>query len=178
MEDNSSDLVALTTEIVGAFIGNNSTSQADLPALIAIVHRALRDVDEPEVVTPAEAVKATTAQIRRSITPDALISFEDGRRYKALKRHLTSRGMTPADYRAKWGLPNDYPTTAPAYSAMRSQMAKSFGLGQLRGRVAEAPAASAAKRGTVQSKQTPASAPAPAPTPARRGRPKKASKDQ
>lgn len=60
----------------------------------------------------------------------ALICFEDGKSYKTLKRHLSIRGLTPADYRAKWGLPSDYPMVAPSYSVSRSQMAKSIGLGR------------------------------------------------
>jgi predicted transcriptional regulator len=75
-------------------------------------------------------VKATPAQIRKSITRDALISFEDGKPYKTLKRHLTTFGLTIEQYRAKWGLPADYPTVAPSYSEARSAMAKALGLGQ------------------------------------------------
>ena len=107
MEDDSSSLVNLTSAIVGAFVGNNPTPQADLPALIATVHQALRTIDEPQVAAPAEPAKPTAAQIRKSITPDALISFEDGRSYKTLKRHLSIRGMTLADYKAEVGAPED-----------------------------------------------------------------------
>lgn len=74
--------------------------------------------------------KLTRAQINKSITPDALISFEDNRGYKTLKRHLSSRGLTPQQYREKRGLPGDYPMTAPSYSEARSSMAKSLGLGR------------------------------------------------
>ena len=168
MEDNSSSLILLTSAIVGAFVGNNSTDQADLPSLIATVHQALRNVDEPETPAPAETIKLTAAQIRRSITPDALISFEDGRGYKALKRHLTARGMSLAEYKAKWGLAKDYPTTAPNYSAMRSQMAKALGLGQGIAKQVEPPAPEAISA-TPRAKR----AKAPASAPARRGRPKK-----
>jgi len=170
MEDDSSSLVNLTSAIVGAFVGNNPTPQADLPALIATVHQALRTVDQPQAEAPAEPAKPTAAQIRKSITPDALISFEDGRSYKTLKRHLTIRGMTLADYKAKWGLPKTYPTTAPNYSAIRSQMAKSFGLGQIVVKpVKEAPAETKAKPAAGRTKR----AAAPAPVAPRRGRPKK-----
>ena len=82
----------------------------------------------PQASEP-EPIKLTAAQIRKSVTPDALISFEDGKPYKTLKRHLTTRGLTLAEYKTKWGLPTDYPTTAPSYSARRSEMAKSLGLG-------------------------------------------------
>jgi predicted transcriptional regulator len=70
--------------------------------------------------------------VRRSVTPDYLISLEDGRQYKSLKRHLASRGMTPDEYRAKWGLPKDYPMVAANYAAMRADLAKRIGLGQSR----------------------------------------------
>lgn len=132
MAENPATLVDLTSEIVGAFVGNNSIPLADLPALISTVHRALQTAAEPEAKVPAPT-KLTAAQIRKSITPDALISFEDGRRYKVLKRHLTARGMSLAAYRTKWGLPPNYPGTAPSYSAMRSGMAKTTGLGQVQG---------------------------------------------
>lgn len=127
--DNSKN-IELTAEIVSAFVGNNSVSVTDLPALIKSVYASLQGVEAPQVAEAESVTKPTAAQIRKSITPDALISFEDGKPYKTLKRHLTTHGMTVAEYKAKWGLPNDYPTTAPAYSAARSAMAKSLGLGQ------------------------------------------------
>jgi predicted transcriptional regulator len=68
-------------------------------------------------------------QIEQSITADGLISFEDGRTYRALKRHLAGRGLTPEQYRAKWGLPDDYPMVCASFSAKRSELAKRFGLG-------------------------------------------------
>ncbi|WP_165191189.1 MucR family transcriptional regulator [Caulobacter soli] len=138
MAENA-DTITLTVEVVSAFVGNNTVAVADLPALIKATYAALSGIGAPE--TPeAEAVsKPTAGQIRKSITPDALISFEDGKPYKTLKRHLTTHGMTVAEYKAKWGLPNDYPTTAPAYSEARSAMAKALGLGQ-GGRKAKAPA--------------------------------------
>jgi predicted transcriptional regulator len=70
--------------------------------------------------------------IKKSVTPDYIISLEDGRRYKSLKRHLTGRGLTPAEYRAKWGLPHDYPMVAANYAAQRSELAKAIGLGRKR----------------------------------------------
>lgn len=77
-----------------------------------------------------ETAKATPAQIRASVQPDYLVSFEDGRQYKTLKRHLHTHGLTPAAYREKWGLPADYPLTAASYSARRSALAKANGLGK------------------------------------------------
>jgi predicted transcriptional regulator len=80
--------------------------------------------------------KPTPAQIRKSITPEALISFIDGKPYKTLKRHLTGNGMTIEEYRERYGLPRDYPSTAASYSEMRAALAKSFGLGQQRRKAA------------------------------------------
>jgi predicted transcriptional regulator len=166
MEDPSAGLVHLTAAIVGAFVENNSISQVDLPSLIATVHKALRSAGEPELVTLEGTVKRTSAQIRRSITSEVLISFEDGRGYKMLKRHLSTRGMTLAQYKAKWGLPRDYPTTAPNYSAARSAMAKALGLGQLRKQRAHAAAIAKANANPKTAAARTA--------PVRRGRPKKA----
>ena len=81
-------------------------------------------------MTPLRDAGLTKAQIRRSVTPDAIISFEDGRGYKLLRRHLASHNLTPAAYCSKWGLPSDYPMAAPAYSAERSVLAKARGLGR------------------------------------------------
>jgi predicted transcriptional regulator len=131
--------IELVAEIVGAFVGNNIVAVSDLPALIKSVYDSLNGAGEAQGAPADDITKPTPAQIRKSITPDALISFEDGRPYKTLKRHLTTHGMTVAEYKAKWGLPNDYPNTAPNYSAARSAMAKSLGLGQ-GGRKAKAPA--------------------------------------
>lgn len=91
-------------------------------------------IDTPEEVVPdsgqALTLHATKAQIKASVTAEHLISFEDGRRYKTLKRHLSKHGLTIQQYREKWGLPADYPSTAPAYSEQRSKLAKDSGLGK------------------------------------------------
>ena len=96
------------------------------------------------------------AQVRKSITSDALISFEDGKPYRTLRLHLASRGLTPESYREKWGLPDDYPMVAPGYSAVRSQMAKDFGLGRRpKAEPLEAPPRrTRAKRRSAPKKQT------------------------
>jgi len=113
---------------------------------------------------PKDSVeKPTAAQIKKSITPDGLVSFEDGKSYKTLRRHLTIRGLTPEAYRAKYGLPVDYPMTAPSYSAQRSALAKSLGLGQFR----RGAAADATEDGQTSEKAAPAK---------RRGRPSGQSK--
>lgn len=129
MAEDNIDNITLTAEIVAAYVGNNTVSVTDLPALIKATYAALNGVGGVEALAEPAVAKATASQVRRSITADALISFEDGKPYKTLKRHLTTHGLTVAEYRAKWGLPNDYPTTAPAYSEARSAMAKALGLG-------------------------------------------------
>jgi predicted transcriptional regulator len=129
--ETKAKLIELTAGIVAAYVEHNKLGVADLPALIKATHDALGGVGQAEATAAADDhPKATAAQIRKSITPDALISFIDGKPYKTLKRHLTTHGMTVAEYKAAWGLPNDYPTTAPSYSEARSAMAKNLGLGK------------------------------------------------
>ena len=125
------DYIELAADIVSAFVSNNSVRAAELPALISTVHAALQNVGRPAVAQPVE--KAVPAvPVKKSITPDFLISLEDGKQYKSLKRHLATRGLTPEQYRAKWGLPADYPMVAPNYAEARSELAKEMGLGQRR----------------------------------------------
>lgn len=128
--DDKNATISLAAEVVAAYIGNNTVAVADLPGLIRSVHDALTGVGAPAEASSEPTPKATAAQIRKSITPDALISFIDGKPYKTLKRHLTTHGLTIEAYKARFGLPMDYPTTAPAYSEARSAMAKALGLGQ------------------------------------------------
>jgi predicted transcriptional regulator len=136
----------MTADIVSAYVGNNSVSATDLPNLIQQVHAALKGVSGGVVEAPAPA-QAPAVPIRKSIQPDHIVCLEDGRKFKSLKRHLrTKYNLSPEDYRAKWGLPKDYPMVAPDYAASRSALAKSMGLGQGgRGRVAAAPAAAVKK---------------------------------
>lgn len=148
-ESNSAaEFVALTADVVSAYVGHNSVQQKDLPELIAAVHSSLSRLGappaapEPERQTPAIPVK-------RSITPDFLISLEDGRRYKSLKRHLAGRGLTPQQYREKWGLPMDYPMVAPNYAKRRSELAKAAGLGQQRRKSVEVEGAGADSKGAA-----------------------------
>lgn len=118
----------LTTGIVSAYVGKHSLPSSDIAALISNVYFALddlsREAPKPEPLVPA-------VPINKSVTSDYIISLEDGRRFKSLKRHLAAQyGMTPDDYRARWGLPADYPMVAPNYAAKRSELAKSMGLGR------------------------------------------------
>lgn len=132
--DALSDARDGTIELVSAYVSNSNTrlSAAELQSLIRDTFATLSSLQaaapsiEPEA---APAQTASKAEIRKSVGAAALISFEDGKPYKSLKRHLTTRGLTPADYRAKWGLPNDYPMVHPTYSAQRSLLAKAIGLG-------------------------------------------------
>jgi predicted transcriptional regulator len=126
----STRFVTLASEIVSAYVSHNHVQSADLPKLLTDVHDAIRGICAAGPTGPV--AKATPQEIRRSVTPEFLISFEDGKRYKTLRRHLTLRGLTPAAYRAKWGLAPDYPMTAQSYSEQRSQLARSLGLGQQR----------------------------------------------
>jgi predicted transcriptional regulator len=123
------NVVDLAADIVSAYVSNNSVPTGDLPALISAIHTALSNVGNPQA---AEAPRGEPAvPIKRSITPDHLISLFDGKKYKSLKRHLrTSHNMTPEQYRSHWGLSPDYPMVAPNYAKARSELAKSMGLGQ------------------------------------------------
>ena len=132
MDENTgtSDFTTLTAEVVSAYVAKNALRPADLPDLIASVYGALQGLKAPQRTEPEK--REPPVPIKKSITPDFLISLEDGKRYKSLKRHLKGRGLTPEQYREKWGLPRDYPMVAPNYAKQRSLLAKALGLGQLR----------------------------------------------
>ena len=123
------NLLEQAAEIVSAYVSHNSVSPTDLPTLIANTHSALRSLSAAPEIELAEELKPAVS-IKRSVTPDFIICLDDGKKFKSMKRHLAGLGMTPDDYRAKWGLPSDYPMVAPNYSEARSTMAKSFGLGR------------------------------------------------
>ncbi len=121
--------------IIIAYVSNNQVGAAELPSLIASVRAALENPagGAAAAAEPAPVELIPAVSIKKSITPDYLISLEDGKKFKSLKRYLaTSHGMTPDDYRKKWGLPDDYPMVAPNYAAARSALAKSMGLGRKR----------------------------------------------
>jgi predicted transcriptional regulator len=125
----SDELLKQASEIVAAYVSNNSVPAADIPAMIKTVHSTLLGLagKAPEAVTEQKPA----VPIKKSVTPDYVICLEDGKKLKMLKRYLRSRyGMTPDEYRAKWGLPADYPMVAPNYAAKRSEFAKQIGLGQ------------------------------------------------
>lgn len=136
MNDNNDtspdNLPLFANDIVSAYVSNNNVPVTELPALIASVYAALTGLRQgagSDAAAEPEVAKPTPAQIRKSIRPDALISFIDGKPYKTLKRHLTGHGLTPDSYRVQFGLPSDYPMVAPSYSAQRSALAKNLGLG-------------------------------------------------
>jgi len=120
----------MTAGIVSAYVGNNTVTAADVPALIRQVHSALSAIGGPVEVALA-APREPAVPVKRSIAADHLVCLEDGRKFKSLKRHLrTKYDMSPEEYRAKWNLPKDYPMVAPNYAKARSELAKSMGLGQ------------------------------------------------
>lgn len=126
------DFLGLTADLVAAYVTNNSVPASELPGLMAKVHASLSGLTSAASAEPGKPEPLTPSQIKKSITPDALISFEDGKSYKTLRRHLTLRGLSAEAYREKWGLPPDYPMTSASYSAHRSELARSLGLGQQR----------------------------------------------
>lgn len=130
MTDQTSrdDVLALTTEIVSAYLSNNATTANDIPGLIEQVFKTLSNVnaeggalaDRPQPAVP----------IKKSVNPDYIVCLEDGKKLKMLKRYLkTAYNMTPEQYRERWGLPSDYPMVAPNYARQRSKLAKDIGLG-------------------------------------------------
>ena len=140
VENNSSEsLVALTGSIVAAYVSNNQIPVSDLPDLIRSVHESFARAGQEGASGPGAGNIKPAISIKKSITPDYLICMEDGIKLKMLKRHLrTHYGLTPQQYREKWGLPSDYPMVAPNYAEKRSQLAKQIGLGAKRGGAAGA----------------------------------------
>ena len=127
-----SETLEMAAEVVAAFVSNNPLPKGELPALIQTLHDALTRLSVGvEDAAPNEEPKQPAVSIRKSITPDYLICLEDGKKFKSLKRHLGTLGLTPDQYRAKWNLPADYPVVAPNYAATRSALAKAIGLGQM-----------------------------------------------
>lgn len=130
--DNNTDmLIELTADVVSAHVSNNPVPAGDLPALIGQIHAALKGTAGGNVVLEKSEALKPAVPIKKSVTPDYIVSLEDGKKFKSLKRHLSTHyGLTPEDYRAKWGLPADYPMVAPNYAAARSALAKTMGLGR------------------------------------------------
>ena len=133
---SGSDPIELAASVVAAFVSYNSVPVAELPTLIEAVHGSVkRCVDgtaAQESLAQKMEARTPAVSIRKSITPDYLICLEDGKRFKSLRRHLRGLGLTPEQYRERWGLPADYHMVAPNYAAQRSALAKQIGLGQIR----------------------------------------------
>ncbi len=128
VSENDSTLITLTADIVAAHVTNNSVAVADLPSLIQNVHGALSNLGKSE--TAPETKQEPAVSVRASVKPDYIVCLEDGKKLKMLKRHLkTAYNMSPDEYRERWGLPMDYPMTAPNYAQKRSALAKDSGLG-------------------------------------------------
>ncbi|MEG9524960.1 MAG: MucR family transcriptional regulator [Hyphomicrobiales bacterium] len=129
----SHETIDLAAGIVAAYVSNNAVPAAELPKLIAGIHAALTGLGNgaPASQQPAAVVETPSAgEIRKSVRPDAIVSFIDGRSYKTLKRHLSAHGLDPRSYRERYSLPADYPMVAPNYAATRSALAKAIGLGR------------------------------------------------
>ena len=133
IETQATDFVDLTGDIVAAYVSNNSIRPSELPDLIRTVYGALNTLTGGSTQAPAEAEveKPTAAQIRKSVQPDGIVSFLDGKTYKTMKRHLGAHGLDAQSYRQRFGLPAEYPMVASAYAARRSELAKSIGLGRV-----------------------------------------------
>jgi predicted transcriptional regulator len=150
------DFLELTANIVSAFVASNKVAAAELVSLIASVDQALRTASNGSTA-PAKIDLVPAVPIRKSVTADYIISLEDGRKFKSLKRHLrTNFDMSPDQYRAKWGLPADYPMVAPNYAKTRSDLAKSLGLGQKgKGRAARLARSEPVVKGPFSTKPAP-----------------------
>jgi predicted transcriptional regulator len=179
----SEELRGLTADIVSAHAANNTVALDELPSLIASVYNALAATAAP--AAPKAPKQEPAVSVRASIKPDYIVSLESGKKMKMLKRYLmTNYGMTPADYRAKWGLPQDYPMVAPNYAQQRKELAVKIGLGRGGRKAAPQPAAKAASKKTAPKSKAAKASPTPAAalkiTPKKaavtRGRPKSSTK--
>ncbi|KQP88097.1 MucR family transcriptional regulator [Methylobacterium sp. Leaf117] len=132
--EHSADYVELTVDIVSAYVSNNPVPSGELAQLITQTHSALKQIATGQIEAKASSAPLQPAiSVKKSITADHIICLEDGRTFKSLKRHLRAKyDMSPEQYRAKWGLPSDYPMVAPNYAKARSALAKAIGLGQTR----------------------------------------------
>ena len=127
--EDAIEKVAMAADIVSAYVGHNTLGVTEIPALIATVHAALSGLDDAP--QPEEAPQEPAVSPRSSVKPDSISCLECGKRFKSIKRHLSSNhDLTPDEYRAKWKLKHDYPMVAPEYAAARSKLAKTMGLGR------------------------------------------------
>ncbi|MEI6558739.1 MAG: MucR family transcriptional regulator [Rhodospirillaceae bacterium] len=126
-----SELIELTSKIVAAYVSRNVLQPSDLPTLINAIHQSLKTAGQPPQPVDAVVDLKPAVPIKKSVFPDYIVCLEDGKKLKMLKRHLASSyGLTPDEYRSKWGLPSDYPMVAPNYAKARSDLALKLGLGR------------------------------------------------
>jgi predicted transcriptional regulator len=130
-------LVELTTEIVSAYVANNPVPVGELSTLIESVHRTITSLGSQQTEAETEQPQKPAVNPKRSVLEDYIVCLDDGKKFKSLRRHLKVLGMTPDEYRVKWGLPSDYPMVAPSYSRARSDLAKGMGLGRRSGGTAK-----------------------------------------
>jgi predicted transcriptional regulator len=136
---NRDDLLRMAVDVVAAYVSKNPLPAGQIPEVIHTVYASLSSLEGAPQETKSEAPKPAVT-VKKSVTPDYIVCLEDGKKLKMLKRHLrTTYNMTPDEYRAKWGLPPDYPMVAPNYAAQRSDFAKKIGLGRKPGEVEERP---------------------------------------
>jgi len=168
-EDN--EMRKIVADVAAAYFNNSHVTPSEIPTVINQIATSLMAIGAPDAPAPETAAeepaqpKLTPAQIRKSITRDALVSFEDSKPYKTLRRHLAAKGLTPEQYKDKWGLPKDYPMVAPAYSEARATMARSIGLGA-RGAASRSQSAAAQTAAAARAPEPKTTAHAPEPEPA------------
>ena len=126
-------LLELAASIVSAYVIRNAVTAAELPAFIAEIYANVAKISKGHVTPPVAEPQSPAVPVKKSITDDYIVCLEDGKKFKSLRRHLSSAyGLSPEHYRKKWGLPYDYPMVAPGYAVVRSKLAKKIGLGQKR----------------------------------------------
>lgn len=124
------DLIKFASEIVAAYVSNNPTPISELPGMIRSIHATLGGL-AGAATTEIATTQKPAVTVKKSVTPEYIVCLEDGKKLKMLKRYLRSRyGLSPEEYKSKWGLPADYPMVAPNYAAQRSEFAKKIGLGR------------------------------------------------
>jgi len=134
LDQPNGNLLRLTAEIVSAYVSKNALAAQQIPDVINTVFSSLTGLTNGTTEVPSEPLKPAVP-VRKSVTAEYIICLEDGKKLKMLKRHLRSTyNMSPDEYRARWGLPADYPMVAPNYAAQRSEFAKRIGLGRGAGR--------------------------------------------
>ena len=164
-QNATEEMIQQVVSIVSAYVSHNSMRAADLPEFIGSVHASISSLAKGPATVEAKKPENPAVPVKRSVSREYIVCLEDGKKFKSLRRHLSSfHQLSPDEYRAKWNLPSDYPMVAPAYSATRSQLAKDSGLGQV-SRAAEDEADSAPEPVEDAAEETPKKA--------KRGRPKK-----